>query len=99
MVERCEEARLPLEAHSPLFTLEEFLRQDLYRDLTMQAWVLRPVDLPHPARPERTQHFVRTQARPDGETQSVESLDCPARGGSAGRQSVPTTNGSESAGD
>ncbi len=47
------ELRLALEAGLPLPVLEESLRQDLQRHDAVEARVLRPVDLPHPARAER----------------------------------------------
>ena len=47
--------------------LEELLRQDLQRDVAVEARVLRPVDLPHPARPEGREDLVRTEAGTGGE--------------------------------
>ena len=51
--------RLALEPLPSLFTFEEFFRQDLDRDVSPEPRVLRPVDLPHPARAERGEDLVR----------------------------------------
>src|SRR5512135_1597628 len=63
MVERCEEPRLPLEALLALFTFQESFRQDLDRDLSIEARVPRPVDLSHSSRPEGREDLVRAELR------------------------------------
>ncbi len=62
MIERCEKARLSLEPLSSLFTFKELFRQYLYRDLSIEARVFRPVDLSHSARADRDQNLVRPEA-------------------------------------
>ena len=63
MVQRRQQARLPLESNSPFFIVEEFFGQDLDRDLSLEPHVLCPVDLSHPPGPERAENLVRAEAR------------------------------------
>jgi hypothetical protein len=87
VIQRREQLRFPLEAGDPLLVFEELFRQDLDRDLPAEAGVSRAVDLSHPSRAKRTEDFVGAETGSGRETQSPASLD---------RQSVPTTNGSNS---
>ena len=67
MIERREQPRLPLEPLPSLFTFEELFRQNLDRDVTSEARVLRPVDLAHAPRPEGRKDLVRPELRSGGE--------------------------------
>ena len=58
MVQRGEGTRFPLETCYAVPVFEEFFRQDLQRDVAPELRVLRPVDLPHPARAERRDDLV-----------------------------------------
>ena len=57
VVKARERARLSLESLTPVFTCEGLLGQDLDRDVSAEARVLRPVHLAHPARAERGRGF------------------------------------------
>src|SRR5512135_255138 len=67
VVERGEELRLPFEALPPLFTCEEFFRQNLDRDVASEARVFRPVDLAHPPCADLGEDFVRAELRAGGD--------------------------------
>ena len=62
MVEAREHASFSLESLPPLFTFKEFFRQDLDRDRSVDARVLRPVDLARSPRAEEREDFVRAEA-------------------------------------
>ncbi len=62
MVERCEQPRLPLESMLSLFTFQEISRQDLYRDVAIEARVSGSVDLPHSAHTEQAQDLVGAES-------------------------------------
>ena len=68
VVERGQEARLPLEALDPGGVGGEGLGQDLDRHLAVQAGVAGFVDLSHAAAPERSYDLERSQARTRGES-------------------------------
>ena len=72
VIERRERFRLALEAGDAVRVLEELLRQHLERDVAPELRVPGPVDLPHPARAERRDDVVGTEARSDSESQSGE---------------------------
>ena len=74
MVQRGEEPRLPLEPLSSLFTFKELFRQYLDRDLSREARVPRPVDLPHPARTEEREDLVGSELRAGCQGQAGRSL-------------------------
>ena len=59
--------RLAREAKLELGVLGEFRGEDLHRYRAVEPRVARPVDLPHPARPDRRDDFVRPQARTAGD--------------------------------
>src|SRR5512140_433208 len=63
MVQAREEPRFPLEARSPLFAFKEFFRQDLYRDLSIEARIPRPVHLAHTPSPQEAEDLERAQPR------------------------------------
>ena len=63
MRERRDRLRLPLEAGERVGVGGEALREDLDRDVAVEPRVARPVDLPHPARAERRQDLVGSEAR------------------------------------
>ena len=89
-----EDARglgLLLEAAQAVGVLREGRRQDLDRDLAPEPRVLRPVDLPHPARADRREDLVRAQLRAGRERHGAFS---PALSGTLpdvrGANSLPT---------
>ena len=55
--------RLACETKLELGILREFRRQDLDRHLPIEPRIAGTVDLPHPARPDRSDDLVRPQAR------------------------------------
>ena len=55
-----------------LITFKELLRQHLYRDVTAEPRVFRPVDLSHPARPEGREDLVRAELRSGGERHALD---------------------------
>src|SRR5216684_1531610 len=67
-------ARLLLEATQAVRVLGERQRQDLDRHVARDARIAGPVDLPHPARPERGEDLVRAEARAGSEDQGCISL-------------------------
>ena len=67
VIQRGEQLRFPLEPLSPLFTFKELFRQDLDRDISREARVLRLVDLPHPSRADLAEDLVRAELRAGGE--------------------------------
>ena len=72
MVHRSGGARLLLEATQAVGVLGEHRRQDLDGDLARDARIAGAVDLPHPARPERCDDFVMTNAGAGGKDQGYE---------------------------
>ena len=62
MVQRGERPRLAREAGQLFRTRGKRRRQDLDRDVAIERRVARAVDLAHPARTERADDFVGTQA-------------------------------------
>ena len=61
MVQRREHFRFTLEPRKPLRIGDERLRQNFQRNVPLQLRVPRAVDLPHPARTDGGDHFVRTE--------------------------------------
>ena len=61
----------------PLRIRGQRLRQDLDRHLAREPRVPRPVDLPHPARAERRDDLVGTEARAGGKAQLPDSVHDP----------------------
>ena len=65
VVQRAGRLRFLLEPAKPFRVLRERRRQDLDRDVTLEARVLRPVHLSHPAGPDRRQDLVGSQLGAD----------------------------------
>ncbi len=63
MIELRDGLRLALEALAELRIGREVGRKDLDGHLAVEAPIARPVDLPHPARPERSNDVVRPEPR------------------------------------
>ena len=63
MAQAREQPRLALETSPPLFTFKELFRQYLQRHHPVDAGVLRPVDLPHPPRPDGGEDLVGAELR------------------------------------
>ena len=61
MVERCQRLRLPLEAREALAVCRKQRRQDLERNVAIEARVAGAVDLAHAAGAERAENFVRSE--------------------------------------
>src|SRR5262249_51587834 len=58
IVERCENFRFTVEAVHWCRITREFLRQDFYRDITLQLHVEGAIDLSHPAAAKEGRDFV-----------------------------------------
>ncbi len=87
MVERRHRARFALEPLAPLHIVRQRSRQYLDGDGSIEARVARFVDLAHPARAERREDLVRSEAQPWLEGHGSEGIittRCPARRGRAG---------------
>src|SRR5262249_12344241 len=67
MVERRDDARLALEPLADLGVLGEVRGDQLHRDVTPEARVLRAVDLAHPAGAERGADLVGSELRAGSE--------------------------------
>ena len=61
MVQLRESQRLLPEAFARALVREKIAPEDLERDVPLEPRVARPVDLPHSARTQRREDFVRTQ--------------------------------------
>ncbi len=64
VVQRRGRARLLLEALAPLRVQRNLGGKDLDRDFPPEPGVTGPIHLSHPARAERREHLIRTQAGP-----------------------------------
>ena len=69
---------------------ENDVRQDLDRDVSAEARVLRPVDLTHPARPDLAEDLVGTELRAGGERHRVSGVRT-AGSSSRKRSKAPTS--------
>ena len=69
MIDRSRRASFLLEAPKSIRILGERRRQNLDRDVAGDARIARPVDLPHPARPERSDDLVVTDTGTGSENQ------------------------------
>src|SRR5262249_32091717 len=67
MIQLRDDARLTVEPLAELRIAGERLREDLDRDSAVEARVARLVHLPHAARAERREDFVRAEAAAGGE--------------------------------
>src|SRR6185503_6070569 len=67
MVQRRDRLRLALEARAQIGSMCELRRQDLDGDAAIEPGVAGAVDLAHPARAERPDDLVWTEARSWGE--------------------------------
>jgi hypothetical protein len=67
MTHRGQRLRLALKARDALLVLEELVWQDFDRNLASELGVLRPIDLPHPARAERREDLVGAEPCACGE--------------------------------
>src|ERR1035438_7568169 len=65
MVQARERTCLALEARASVCVLEEFFRQHLQCDRSVDARILRPVDLSHPAGAERRKDLVGAETSAD----------------------------------
>ena len=79
MAERRDDTRLALEARERLLVLGEPLRQHLDRDVALQPGVAGAIDLAHPARADRRQDLVGSQARAGGEGHGRRDYRCAKR--------------------
>ena len=61
MIDRCEQARLALEAGHSTGVAGKGRRQDLDRDFAPQSSVSRPIDLSHPAGAQRPEDLEDTE--------------------------------------
>src|SRR5262245_47075734 len=61
MVEGREEFGLALESDDAIPVRRNRVREGLQRNVTLEAGVPRPIDLPHPAFAEEGNHFERTE--------------------------------------
>ena len=62
MIERRQHARFLAETRQPIGVIRKGRRQDLDRDITTQAGIVRAIDLAHPTGAERRDDFVRSKA-------------------------------------
>ncbi len=67
MIEGACRAGFLLESPQAIRIRRERDGQDFDRDVSSEARIARPVDLPHPAGAERGENLVRTKARGGGE--------------------------------
>src|SRR5664279_1928705 len=74
MVQAREQFRLALEPSTPLTIFEELFRQHLQRHHPINARVLRPVDLSHPARTERREDLVGAETSADADGHEADGI-------------------------
>ena len=84
MIQRRDALRLPLEARAELLIVRERWRQQLDRHVTIEARVLRAIDLAHAALANRPDDFIRPKAcgwrEPGGRFLSIhETSECEDR--------------------
>ena len=63
MIQSGDRARFFFEAAQPIGLRGELRRQNLDRDIATQPAVARTIDLTHPSRADRGDHFIGTEAR------------------------------------
>ena len=80
MRQRRDRLRLALEPRQRVGIRGERLRQHLDRDVALELRVPRPVDLPHPARAERREDLVGTEASPGWECHRMDARRMIRRG-------------------
>src|ERR1039457_921002 len=74
MVQAREQFRLALEPPTPLTIFEDLFRQPLQRHHPINARVLRPVDLSHPARTERREDLVGAETSADADGHEADGI-------------------------